>query len=858
MRFLVVLLAVAAALPALAAERIGLAAVVRGDVTAVAENGTATPLKSKDPVYANQTLKTGPDGQAQLIFNDETVFSIGNDTQIVLDRFVYNPDTGLGESIVNVVKGTFRFITGKIAKKTPENVKVKTPFATIGVRGSGGIGSVGPNGEATVGLVVCCLQVTNAAGTVDLTTPNFFTSVSAPDTPPTPPVRFTEAQLSELNGALGGSPKKTDSPPEPEGAGPTKQDGPAPKKDDSGPRGPGSGPEGRQQGNAAPRPAPTLAAGPAPLGLPPVNLSNATQDTTAGGVDTVFGKFGLLNAGGALANSVYGGVSGRPLTGGSFSLLFTAANSGFGVAAGNTERAILPGGAGAGAFTVAPFLFADEFYFGRGYRNAAGTFHYYDLTNSATSENLALFFGTPMAASSILTSGPVGFFHFLPSSLEDEPLLNFGFPPGFLADGANPGGSGVGAIVDFNRNFFLAADMEIANMTGDYNYRFTVALGKIERGANPGFVGSVFDYAASRDGGMVDPPLTTNGTFESTAFFGQNGYIDGFTLNLDLLEGNAFTGQTAFNSFTAGVVAPPPAPPTTERSLADTLGLRSNTNQKGFSTGFLTRNVNTTPDVRRLNVLNQNDVEFDPNSGANTVGMEITYDDMDDTPTYNVEFGQQIPGTPNVYISNYVYAMEVGGISGATNFEGMAVSEIVDRPLCGMCRFSNWGVWAGRSETPGPQVNVFNLIPYVVGPIAQIGNMPTTGTATYAGSTFGAVHNTATGDIRHHYGTMNAQFTFGSGPSASLNSFSATLGPYEFSMSSGGSISGSPGAPAVFNTSLQGANAFSTDLTGSVNGALVGNSSAFTNGNSEIIGQFNFNHAASTSQGLGVFQGVQQ
>jgi hypothetical protein len=307
------------------------------------------------------------------------------------------------------------------------------------------------------------------------------------------------------------------------------------------------------------------------------------------------------------------------------------------------------------------------------------------------------------------------------------------------------------------------------------------------------------------------------------------------------------------------VVAPPPTIPDTQLSLADTLGIRSNTNQKGFSTGFLTRNVNNTPNVRRLNVLSQNDVNFDPNSGANTVGMEITYDDMDDTPTYTVEFGQQSAGTPNVYISNYVYAMEVGEISGASNVAGMAVSGIFDRPLCGMCRFSNWGMWAGRAETTTPpEINVFNLIPYVVGSIAQIGNMPTTGMATYTGSTFGAVHNTTTGDIRHHYGTMNAQFTFGGGPSATLNNFNATLGPYEFAMSSGGSISGSPGSPAVFNTTLQAGNAFSTGLAGGVNGALVGDAAAFSAGTSEIIGQFQFTHAASTSQGLGVFQGVQQ
>lgn len=70
---------------------------------------------------------------AQLLFLDETSLSIGPQSEVILDRFVYDPATGAGSVAIETVKGAFRFITGS---QNPANYAIQTPFASLGVRGT--------------------------------------------------------------------------------------------------------------------------------------------------------------------------------------------------------------------------------------------------------------------------------------------------------------------------------------------------------------------------------------------------------------------------------------------------------------------------------------------------------------------------------------------------------------------------------------------------------------------------------------------------------------------------------------------------------------------------------------------------
>ncbi len=85
-------------------------------------------------VFTQERIVTGERGQAQMLFLDESALTIGPNSDMVLDEFVYDPDAQTGSLVINATKGVFRLVGGKISKKNP--VLLKTPTATIGIRGA--------------------------------------------------------------------------------------------------------------------------------------------------------------------------------------------------------------------------------------------------------------------------------------------------------------------------------------------------------------------------------------------------------------------------------------------------------------------------------------------------------------------------------------------------------------------------------------------------------------------------------------------------------------------------------------------------------------------------------------------------
>ncbi len=83
-------------------------------------------------VHANETIKTGSSGPAGLRFHDQSNLSVGHSSQVRLDKFVYDPNKGTGSTVIEATRGTFRFSTGAQNKG---EVKIKTPYGTLGTRG---------------------------------------------------------------------------------------------------------------------------------------------------------------------------------------------------------------------------------------------------------------------------------------------------------------------------------------------------------------------------------------------------------------------------------------------------------------------------------------------------------------------------------------------------------------------------------------------------------------------------------------------------------------------------------------------------------------------------------------------------
>jgi hypothetical protein len=110
-------------------SKVGVASAVKNQVQG---SGSRT-LAVGSEVFANERIKTGDASTAQLMFLDKTVLSMGPKAELMLDKYVYNPNKGSGQVVVNAVQGGMRFVTGA---QNPTNYAIKTPVATIGIRGT--------------------------------------------------------------------------------------------------------------------------------------------------------------------------------------------------------------------------------------------------------------------------------------------------------------------------------------------------------------------------------------------------------------------------------------------------------------------------------------------------------------------------------------------------------------------------------------------------------------------------------------------------------------------------------------------------------------------------------------------------
>ena len=104
------------------------AAVVQANVASSAQ------VKEGDLVYRGDVVATGPDGKVSLVFADGTAFNVSSSARMELNEFVYTPDGKSNTSLFSLLKGTFTFVAGKIAKTG--NMRLDTPVATMGIRGT--------------------------------------------------------------------------------------------------------------------------------------------------------------------------------------------------------------------------------------------------------------------------------------------------------------------------------------------------------------------------------------------------------------------------------------------------------------------------------------------------------------------------------------------------------------------------------------------------------------------------------------------------------------------------------------------------------------------------------------------------
>jgi hypothetical protein len=202
---------------------IGAAGAVKGLVQATAPGAAVGRIvQSGKPLYLNDHVTTDAVGRLQVLLLDETVFTVGPRSDMVLDEFVYDPRTNAGKITARLTKGVFRFVTGKVARQNPANMKILLPAGTIGIRGTiAGINVVGlvsdiillgPGRRNSANEPPGSVYVENVNIKAVLDRPGFGSTVE-PGKPPTPPADMS-GKAAEISQALKPDPDKRPAPQE--------------------------------------------------------------------------------------------------------------------------------------------------------------------------------------------------------------------------------------------------------------------------------------------------------------------------------------------------------------------------------------------------------------------------------------------------------------------------------------------------------------------------------------------------------------------------------------------------------------------------------------------------------------------
>ena len=117
-------------------------------------------------VESYDVIKT-KNGRTAIEFVDETRVDVTENSKLVIDEFVYDPNTSTGSLALKASFGTVRYASGQIAKNSRQNIKISTPTAVVGVRGTDFSLTVDETGNSTIILLPSCTEVPKPGGGVD-------------------------------------------------------------------------------------------------------------------------------------------------------------------------------------------------------------------------------------------------------------------------------------------------------------------------------------------------------------------------------------------------------------------------------------------------------------------------------------------------------------------------------------------------------------------------------------------------------------------------------------------------------------------------------------------------------------------
>jgi hypothetical protein len=113
----------------------GIVKVASGSVFIVRQSGIV-PVQAGHIVFETDSLRTGADGRVGVTLNDDTRVSLGPNSEVRLQRFVYAPAEGNLGLVLQFARGVAAYVSGRIAKLAPDSIRLETPAAIVGVRGT--------------------------------------------------------------------------------------------------------------------------------------------------------------------------------------------------------------------------------------------------------------------------------------------------------------------------------------------------------------------------------------------------------------------------------------------------------------------------------------------------------------------------------------------------------------------------------------------------------------------------------------------------------------------------------------------------------------------------------------------------
>ena len=117
--------------------------------------GGEVDSKKQLEILSYDTVKTGQ-GKTAIQFVDDTRVDVTAHSKLLIDEFVYDPNNKTGKLSIKASAGTIRYASGQIAKNSQQNVKIETPTATIGVRGTDFTMTIDEIGGSTIILLPSC------------------------------------------------------------------------------------------------------------------------------------------------------------------------------------------------------------------------------------------------------------------------------------------------------------------------------------------------------------------------------------------------------------------------------------------------------------------------------------------------------------------------------------------------------------------------------------------------------------------------------------------------------------------------------------------------------------------------------